>query len=707
MSVNTLGTVLTLFKDLFTALFKKFRRWFFIVDTDMNLSLIPDTPIQSQEEDHLEVNTCVERVRTLILQADSKDSCSIAVYDDWGKGKTSFLKLLQKSLKADSKDTIFSLFYPAWRFDSDNSPMKPLVGMLKNSLSEEFGKTKNFLKIVLAAIELQAKIKIPVGDVGIKVQPQNSIEEGRKQKEVPRESWSLEYHQKFEEFKGEDSDVKIVLYIDDLDRCQPQKAMEFLEGIKQVFDRPGFFVVMGLNREVLNQHISKRLHESNLQDISIERYLEKFFKVEIDLEEMAQPKIDNLINHLLQNKIIKKMQLEKGLEEDFRKSIFDLTKTSTKNNPRAVKKLLNELILILNNAKDIKKTTLDHSLESYFGVCFKYAAPTIFKELNSSNISRDGYQVLRQRENPHPYLTDYCCQFAPLQEAEAAIDLLNFKEGKKWFDNHDSNSKDADSSFLLKEDNLTSPKINQFLFTLFEEYVQHLHHDGKDKPIKPIFNEDHSCLHVKDTLKCLANQRVGDLKIALCLELARKIFIHYSGHEGYVMSGTNIRIPKNKQWLQVFDLSANMLLPLISSDGESASKNQALLLYSAFSEVVLVIKLNGKTGDISEYEELFSLMVKHYRDSLSDDPGPFYLLQMVMNITSFAATKIKDRKKTKYFLEVLKEIKKENPLLTKSFTPQLETLQRHCEQLLYPPGSSQIQDKSFIYEHKAHQTAKL
>lgn len=58
-----------------------------------------------------------------------------------------------------------------------------------------------------------------------------------------------------------DPDYRIVIFIDDLDRCDPQKALEVLELIKSFFDIEGIVYVIGMDSETINSLIKKKYGE--------------------------------------------------------------------------------------------------------------------------------------------------------------------------------------------------------------------------------------------------------------------------------------------------------------------------------------------------------------------------------------------------------------------------------------------------------------
>jgi predicted KAP-like P-loop ATPase len=66
------------------------------------------------------------------------------------------------------------------------------------------------------------------------------------------------------ELRKKDKDYRIVVFIDDLDRCSPEKALEVLESIKSLFDVEGFVYVIGMDSETINSLIKKSMVKSPL-----------------------------------------------------------------------------------------------------------------------------------------------------------------------------------------------------------------------------------------------------------------------------------------------------------------------------------------------------------------------------------------------------------------------------------------------------------
>jgi hypothetical protein len=57
------------------------------------------------------------------------------------------------------------------------------------------------------------------------------------------------------------NDGRLVVFVDDLDRCLPEKAIEVLEAIKFFLGAPGCVFVLGLDQDVIARGIEMKYKE--------------------------------------------------------------------------------------------------------------------------------------------------------------------------------------------------------------------------------------------------------------------------------------------------------------------------------------------------------------------------------------------------------------------------------------------------------------
>jgi len=145
--------------------------------------------------------------------------------------------------------------------------------------------------------------------------------------------------------------TKIVVFIDDLDRCSPNKALEVFESVKVFFDMTGFVFIMGLSQEALNRIIRAKFQTMGLSGITPEQYIRKIIQVEVQIGKWTEDRIgelikmisDNLDQHLkckvaTSTDLIKEIVLERDQRAGGRPRI---------GNPREVKRFINKFLVFL------------------------------------------------------------------------------------------------------------------------------------------------------------------------------------------------------------------------------------------------------------------------------------------------------------------------------------------------------------------------
>ena len=147
-----------------------------------------------------------------------------------------------------------------------------------------------------------------------------------------------------------DKDYRVVVFIDDLDRCSPKKALQVLESIKVFLDIEGFVYVIGISVETINRLISYAYKETGIQG---KEYIKKIIQIPIRI-----PKWDNLdINKLILEDISKK------LPNQYKKFVISNASIIAKSadyNPRQVKRFINNIIIAMETfAKNSKKHSMD------------------------------------------------------------------------------------------------------------------------------------------------------------------------------------------------------------------------------------------------------------------------------------------------------------------------------------------------------------
>lgn len=101
---------------------------------------------------------------------------------------------------------------------------------------------------------------------------------------------------------------RIILYVDDLDRCPEENVVQVLEAVNLLMAFPLFVVIVGVDsrwiKNALNKKYSLQFNSSNNQgEILVSNYLEKIFQIPFHLKEAEDKSVKEMILSLSQHKI--------------------------------------------------------------------------------------------------------------------------------------------------------------------------------------------------------------------------------------------------------------------------------------------------------------------------------------------------------------------------------------------------------------------
>ena len=228
---------------------------------------------------------------------------SIAVDGKWGYGKTFFVKqtkmlieafnIFTKSLTEEERETVKSAFareigrgetavellpqvcvyYDAWANDNDADPILSLVYEIIKSTAVDYTFRKGVDCVKAAALIADFFKGKNASDLITLARETDPLAELKGQKEI--QSLVEEF---LDSLLFEQGD-RLVVFIDELDRCKPSYAVQLLERIKHYFSNDRITFVFSVNIDEL-QHTIKRYYGDGFDAC---RYLDRFFDYRISL----------------------------------------------------------------------------------------------------------------------------------------------------------------------------------------------------------------------------------------------------------------------------------------------------------------------------------------------------------------------------------------------------------------------------------------
>lgn len=232
------------------------------------------------------------------------DGFVLAINNEWGAGKTTFVKMLKQHLVDEGFETIY---FNAWENDFDKNPLVALMSemavLAESTETEEVFKSvvekgavlmKNVAPAILKAIAKRYVDTDAIIDaIENTTEGVTEIFEDEIKLYANKKKTIVEFRKELEKFVDQaNSDKPLVFMIDELDRCRPDYAVELLEQVKHFFSVPGIVFVLSIDKNHLSSSI-KGVYGS--EQINTEEYLRRF----IDLEySIPYPSIGNYCRYL-------------------------------------------------------------------------------------------------------------------------------------------------------------------------------------------------------------------------------------------------------------------------------------------------------------------------------------------------------------------------------------------------------------------------
>jgi predicted KAP-like P-loop ATPase len=263
------------------------------------LVLLEDEPVENWEQDELGLLDFSRIIAAAAL--GTRGPFTIGIYGAWGEGKTSVLKQAQTLLDRESgkRDNIVTVWFNAWQFEHEEHPIVPLVASIVDQIEKTLDERKSLAQTDREAVgtafrkmrDALRSIAYGFSYAGFTAKDMIDRYEQLRKSGHPVLDRSL-YYNAYEVLasaipselrKGDiDKMPRIVVFIDDLDRCLPDKAVRLLESIKLVLTQPGFIFALAVYKPVIQAYINaetnRQLEGINIAHRGVE-YLDKIIQL--------------------------------------------------------------------------------------------------------------------------------------------------------------------------------------------------------------------------------------------------------------------------------------------------------------------------------------------------------------------------------------------------------------------------------------------
>ena len=211
----------------------------------------------------------------------------------YGTGKTHFAT----RFCAQMHEEIMSLYFSAWEKDYYNNPMLSFVEMItwlvKNEQETIKAMNMPYAKRALTSLWQSVDLSIPFTPPTCPISGKLNIKKLLRKTDEPILPTDILQKAKYDlaEFIKRLPNHKLVLIVDDMDRCRPDIAVKTLEVIKHFFDIEGLIVIIPVGKERLTKYINAFYGLPTDSREDKEEYLQKFLNETIQIPDLNYLKI--------------------------------------------------------------------------------------------------------------------------------------------------------------------------------------------------------------------------------------------------------------------------------------------------------------------------------------------------------------------------------------------------------------------------------
>lgn len=262
----------------------------------------------------------------------------LAIDATWGEGKTSFIHQLIHDLK--SSDNLIPIYYDAFANDFSSDTFLSIGATISYEVENHFQaiglnkKNKKQIehlksvtkKTAVELVKLGTNLAVKSLTAGIVDSSELTKFAGNAFSSATFSTLELDLNKKFEAYENSKTSIqsyvkalesvsseneKVVFFIDELDRCRPDFAVEVLEKIKHLFLAKNVIFVISYNKVQLSKIISS-VYGVDAEDSL--KYLEKFVHIEANLPTLDSEHQDNSYE-LLFNSFISEFNIHLSNDE--------------------------------------------------------------------------------------------------------------------------------------------------------------------------------------------------------------------------------------------------------------------------------------------------------------------------------------------------------------------------------------------------------
>jgi len=312
---------------------------------------------------------------------------TIAVQGDWGTGKTSIMTMIKNELR-NSKN-LNLVWFNTWQFSQFNLGDKLPLTMLNKLINEVSSnkESENFKYVKKAMVGVADAILGHISGGALEV---SSFLDNKENLFEAVEKLKESFQKLVNEKAGDEG--RVIIFIDDLDRIEPERAVELLEVLKIFLDCEKCIFVLAIDYGVVTRGVKVK-YGNDFSESKGKSFFDKIIQVPFKMP------VGSYDISLYVKKCFEDIGLE--VEEEVLPQYINLIKYSIGNNPRSMKRLFNSFLLLSNiSDSEILEDSLNRQI-LFALLCMQSSYELMYNYIIEKRLDLDGefFNELKNEKN--------------------------------------------------------------------------------------------------------------------------------------------------------------------------------------------------------------------------------------------------------------------------------------------------------------------
>lgn len=287
-------------------------------------------------DDRLAFDRYVRPIEHILTDAETQTPFTIGIFGTWGSGKSTLLRMIVETLEKNHKGKFVPVTFDPWVHRNEPNMLVPLLHTLNDALATDKGRFADAMKNVgriLLALGSDLVLKTMTADtISLESISKASAVVSDTRSTIASEMRNLRKTLEATALSVYNNKARLLLSIDNLDRCQPEQIVDVLEAVKLFLDVEHVFVLLAVDKEVIDRGIEVRFNRfkfaRNRRVIGAE-YLEKMVQLPLTLYPLTPGQVSGYVQKLTSSTLV--------LDQ------LPLLKEVMAANPRKIKRIINIL----------------------------------------------------------------------------------------------------------------------------------------------------------------------------------------------------------------------------------------------------------------------------------------------------------------------------------------------------------------------------